>query len=51
VLSSAITLRARVPGIDENTFQEKAAAAKGGCPISRAISDSVEITLDATLEA
>jgi len=49
VLSSAITVRATVPGADEATFQEKAAAAKGGCPISKAISDSVEITLDATL--
>ena len=50
VLSSAITLQAKVPGIDEALFQEKADAAKGGCPISRAISGSVEITLDATLE-
>jgi osmotically inducible protein OsmC len=50
VLSSAITVRAKVPGADEATFQEKAKAAKGGCPISKAISDSVEITLDATLE-
>jgi len=39
-----------VPGADEALFLEKANAAKGGCPISRAISDSVEITLDATLE-
>jgi osmotically inducible protein OsmC len=51
VLSSAITARAKVPGVDEATFLEKANAAKGGCPISRAISDSVEITLDATLES
>jgi len=50
VLSSAITLRAKVPGIDKALFQEKADAAKGGCPISKAISDSVEITLDAVLE-
>ena len=50
VLSSAITVRAKVPGADEALFLEKANAAKGGCPISRAISDSVEITLDATLE-
>ncbi len=50
VLSSAITLGAKVPGIDEALFQEKADAAKGGCPISRAISGSVEITLDTTLE-
>lgn len=51
VLSSAITVRAKVPGADEALFLEKANAAKGGCPISRAISDSVEITLDATLES
>lgn len=50
VQRSAISVRARVPGADESLFQEKAAAAKGGCPISRAISDSVEITLEATLE-
>jgi lipoyl-dependent peroxiredoxin len=50
VLSSAITLRARVPGCDAATFQAQADAAKSGCPISRAISGSVEITLDATLE-
>ena len=51
VQRSAITVRAKVPGADEALFQEKALAAKGGCPISRAISDSVEITLEATLEA
>ena len=51
VLASRITLRARVPGVDQATFDEKANAAKAGCPISRAISDSVEITLDATLES
>ncbi len=51
VLSSAITVRAKVPGADEALFLEKANAAKVGCPISRAISDSVDITLDATLES
>jgi len=50
VLSSAISVRAKVPGIDEALFLERANAAKGGCPISKAISDSVEITLDAVLE-
>ena len=50
VLSSAITLRAKVPGVDAATFDEKAEAAKGGCPISRSIMGNVEITLDATLE-
>ncbi len=51
VISSAITLRAKVPGIDEATFRAQAEAAKGGCPISRALSGSVEISLDASLEA
>jgi osmotically inducible protein OsmC len=51
VLSSHITLRARVPGVDEATFQAQAEKAKGGCPISRALSDSVQITLETTLEA
>jgi osmotically inducible protein OsmC len=51
VQASAITMRAKVPGIDQATFAEKANAAKAGCPISRAISGNVEITLDATLES
>ena len=50
VQASAITVRAKVPGVDLATFNEKADAAKAGCPISRAISDSVVITLDAVLE-
>ncbi|MFV2064525.1 MAG: OsmC family peroxiredoxin, partial [Chloroflexota bacterium] len=50
VLASHITLRAVVPGIDAATFAEKAEAAKGGCPISKALSGSVEISLDAALE-
>jgi osmotically inducible protein OsmC len=51
VLGSHITLRARVPGIDEQAFQEAANNAKDGCPISRAIKGNVEISLDATLES
>lgn len=48
---TGITLvcRARVPGIDPATFQEQAEAAKGGCPVSKALA-SVPITLDAALE-
>jgi osmotically inducible protein OsmC len=51
VLGSHITLRARVPGIDDEAFQEAANNAKDGCPISRAIQGNVEITLDAALES
>lgn len=39
---------AEVPGIDERSFQEKAEAAKTGCPISRLLS-AAEITLEARL--
>jgi osmotically inducible protein OsmC len=41
---------ARVPGIQEQAFQEIAAGAKQGCPVSRALA-SVEITLQARLVA
>jgi len=39
---------ARVPGISPETFQEQAEAAKGGCPVSKALS-AVEIGLTARL--
>ncbi len=39
---------ADVAGIDEETFQSIAAAAKAGCPVSRALA-AVEITVRATL--
>jgi lipoyl-dependent peroxiredoxin len=39
---------AEIKGIDEKTFQEKALAAKNGCPVSRALA-SVPITLHAKL--
>jgi len=38
----------RVPGIDESTFQDIAAQAKAGCPVSRALG-GVQIGLKATL--
>ena len=41
----------RVPGIDASTFAEQAAAAKAGCPVSKALAAVPEITLDATLES
>ena len=42
---------ARVPGIDDGTFQETAKTAKDGCIISRALAGVSNITLDATLAA
>jgi len=43
--------RARVPGLDDATFQETAKAAKDGCIISRALAGVGNITLDAKLES
>jgi osmotically inducible protein OsmC len=48
VASSTLDVRARVPNIDEAQFQQLAAAAKDGCPISRAL--SIELAVTATLE-
>jgi len=44
-----LTTTARVPDIDDDTFQEHANAAKDGCPVSKALAGT-EITVDATLE-
>ncbi|HEX3336279.1 MAG TPA: OsmC family peroxiredoxin [Jatrophihabitans sp.] len=43
-----LTVRGEVEGLDAAAFQEAAAAAKAGCPISKALT-GVEITLDAAL--
>ena len=41
--------RARVPGIADAEFQEVAAEAKSGCPVSKALASVDEVTLDAKL--
>ena len=46
----ALTVRGKVPGIDQKTFVEAAEAAKNGCPISGALKGNVEFVLDAKLE-
>lgn len=45
----ALTMQAVVPGIDDTTFQQIAAAAKRDCPLSKALAGVAEITLLATL--
>ena len=44
-----LTLKAKVPGADDAQFQELAAKAKAGCPVSKLF--NTKITLDATLVA
>jgi lipoyl-dependent peroxiredoxin len=46
-----LVTRGRVPGVDEETFQQTANAAKEGCIISRALGGVGDITLDARLES
>jgi osmotically inducible protein OsmC len=50
VLASRLTVLGSVPGATHESFAAAAEAAKDGCPISRALADSVEISVDATLE-
>jgi osmotically inducible protein OsmC len=45
----ALTVRGNPGGIDADGFARVAAAAKDGCPVSRALVGNVEITLDAAL--
>jgi osmotically inducible protein OsmC len=45
----ALVTVGRVPGLDDPAFQQHAAAAKAGCPVSRALASVPEITLEASL--
>lgn len=44
-----LTLRAKIPGADQATFEELSGKAKAGCPVSKLL--NTQITLDATLES
>jgi osmotically inducible protein OsmC len=44
-----LTLKAKVPGAESTKFQELAAKAKAGCPVSKVL--KADISLDATLLA
>ncbi len=45
---SALTLKAKIPGIDKAKFDELASVAEKNCPVSKVL--NAEITLAATLE-
>jgi osmotically inducible protein OsmC len=47
ITQSALVLKAKIPGITNEKFQELAKGAEQGCPVSRVL--KAEITLDATL--
>ena len=42
-------IRGEVDGLDEDGFSKAAEDAKDNCPVSQALSDDVEVTLDASL--
>jgi len=42
-----LTLKAKIPGTDQQTFEELAGKAKAGCPLSKVL--KANITLDASL--
>lgn len=48
IRSSALTLVGKVPGLDEDKFNEVAHKAKEGCPVSKALG-AIEVTLEARL--
>jgi osmotically inducible protein OsmC len=49
VVSSALTVRGIVPGLDSAGFRKAAEAAKDGCPISQALRGNVKLSVEATL--
>ena len=51
ISKSHLTVKAKVPGISKDKFDECSKNAKENCPISKSLNSSVEISMDATLEA
>ena len=47
ITASHLTLKAKIPGTDQATFEKLTAKAKAGCPVSKLL--KADITLDATL--
>jgi lipoyl-dependent peroxiredoxin len=49
ITSMQLSVRGEVEGLDEDAFREAAQEAKEGCPVSHGLSDSIEISLEASL--
>jgi lipoyl-dependent peroxiredoxin len=49
ITSMRLSVRGEVDGLDEDAFRAAVEEAKEGCPVSNALADSIEITLDAKL--
>jgi lipoyl-dependent peroxiredoxin len=51
ITKSALTVVGKVPGMDEAAFKATADEAKETCPVSNALKNNVELTLDASLQS
>ena len=51
ISKSHLTVKAKVPGISKDKFDECAKNAKENCPISKSLNSSVDISMDASLES
>ena len=51
ITKSELTVVGSVPGLDEAAFVEAAEEAKEACPVSGALKNNVELTLDARLQS
>ncbi|HJR63007.1 MAG TPA: OsmC family peroxiredoxin [Gemmatimonadaceae bacterium] len=49
ITTMALTVRAKVPNVDADTFLRIAEATKDACPVSQALKGNVKLTLDAAL--
>lgn len=49
ISKSHLTVKAAIPGISKEKFEECAANAKENCPVSKSLSSSIQITMEATL--
>ena len=50
VVSSALTVRGHVHGLDAEGFRLAAEGARDGCPISQALKGNVELSVEASLD-
>jgi lipoyl-dependent peroxiredoxin len=50
ITKSALTVVGAVPGLDDAAFKDAAEAAAQNCPVSSALKNNVELTLDARLQ-
>jgi osmotically inducible protein OsmC len=51
VKSSRLSVRGRVPSLDQAGFQEWAEKGEQGCPVSNALRGNIDITVEASLES